>query len=243
MEAHSSDTARVAVAEPAGDTLKAVVFDFDGVLVDSEPLHYQTLEQTLAGYGIEIDEDEYRESYVAYDDREALRLAFERHGRPADPASVERAAGVKARAFEALIGRVELLPGARELVAALAAEVPVAIASGALTTEIEQIQAAVDHREPIATIVGADQVARTKPDPLPYAEAVSRLGGRVPGLGPADCLAFEDSIAGIASARGAGLRVVAVANTFPPDRLGDAHHVLESLEGLDATGARRLHGG
>lgn len=223
--------------------MKAVVFDFDGVLVDSEPLHFETLRGALAGYGVEIDEDEYRESYVAYDDREALRIAFQRHGKPADLESLDRAAGVKARLFEAVIERVELLPGARELITSLAAEVPLAIASGAVTGEIEQILAGTGLRDAFETIVGADQVPRTKPDPLPYSEAVARLGDRVPGLGPGDCLAFEDSIAGIASARGAGLRVVAVANTFPPARLGTAHHVLESLKGLDAAGARRLHGG
>lgn len=220
-----------------------MVFDFDGVLVDSEPLHYESLRDTLAGYGVEIDEDEYRESYVAYDDREALRIAFERHRKPSDLDSVERAARVKAGRFEAVISRVELLPGVRELVDSLAAEVPLAIASGALTAEIERILAGARLLEAFETIVGADQVPRTKPDPLPYAEAVARLGRRLPGLGPGDCLAFEDSIAGIASARAAGLRVVAVANTFPPDRLATAHHVIESLAGLDAAGARRLHGG
>jgi len=220
-----------------------VVFDFDGVLVDSEPLHFESLRDTLEGFGVEIDEDEYRESYVAYDDREALRIAFERHGLPADLESVERAALAKAEAFVEHIPRIALLPGARELVGSLAAEVPLAIASGALTGEIEQILAGTGLRDAFEAIVGADQVSRTKPDPLPYTEAVARLGRRVPGLGPGDCLAFEDSIAGIASARGAGLRVVAVANTFPPERLGTAHHVLASLTGLDAAGARRLHGG
>lgn len=220
-----------------------MVFDFDGVLVDSEPLHFEALRDTLRDYGIRIDEEEYRETYVAYDDREALRIAFERHDRPADPESVERAARRKAVAFRDWIERVELLPGARELVRSLAVEVPLAIASGALTGEIEEILQAADLRDAFETIVGADQVERTKPDPLPYACAVARLGGRRPGLEPMDCLAFEDSIAGIASARGAGLRVVAVTNTFPADRLGGAHHVLASLEGLDAAGVRRLYGG
>ena len=223
--------------------MRAVVFDFDGVLVDSEPLHFESLRHTLGGYGVQIDEQEYLESYVAYDDREALRIAFERHGRPADPGSVERAARLKAKQFAGLIGQVELLPGVRELIGSLRAEVPLAIASGALTAEIEQILGAVGLREAFEAIVGADQVSRSKPDPAPYAEAVARLGGRVPGLGPGDCLAFEDSIAGIASAREAGLRVVAVANTFPPERLSTAHHVLDSLLGLDAAAARRLHRG
>jgi beta-phosphoglucomutase-like phosphatase (HAD superfamily) len=97
-------------------------------------------------------------------------------------------------------------------------------------------------REAFAAVVGADDVSRGKPDPEPYVTAMGLLAVGTPALAPAECLVFEDSMAGIASARAAGMTVVAVANSYPREKLGAAHRVVDSLVGLENDGLRALFG-
>jgi HAD superfamily hydrolase (TIGR01509 family) len=220
--------------------VRAAIFDFDGVLVNSEPLHYEALHEALLPEGIDVGEEEYALFYLAYNDREGARIALERHGIPFDASRVERIALRKAAAFEGLMSRVPFFPGAKELVRALAAEVPLAIASGALRREIETILAGGGLRDAFVAIVGADDVSRGKPDPEPYLTALARLAPRAPGLTAGDCMVFEDSMAGILSARAAGMRVVAVTHSYPAARLSAAHHVVESLAPLRPEGLRAL---
>ncbi len=219
--------------------MRAVLFDFDGVLVNSEPLHFGSLRDALAREGIAIDEQEYLSTYLAYDDRGAIRIALERHEVPFDRERIEAIARQKARDFEQLLPRVPFFPGAKELVRSLAAEVPVAIASGALHGEIESILKAGGLIDAFTAIVGADDVSRGKPHPEPYLTAMARVNGHEPGLRPEDCLVFEDSMPGIASGRAAGMKVVAVTNSYPAERLGLAHKIVASLEGLTPAGLRR----
>jgi len=221
--------------------LRAAVFDFDGVLVDSEPLHFRSLRDALLTEGIAITEDEYWNVYLAYDDRGALRRALEHHGQAADQERLARLVAAKVARFEALLPEVPVFAGARELVEALCGEVPLAIASGARHEEVEAILRGASLRDAFVAIVGAEDAPGTKPDPAPYLEAARQLAAttRTP-LAPADCLAIEDSIPGIASARAAGMKVVGVAHSYPADRLTAAHHVVDSLVGLDPAGLRGL---
>lgn len=218
--------------------LRAVIFDFDGVLVNSEPLHFRTLREILLPEGISIDQDEYLHHYLAYDDRGAIRIALERHGIPYDADRIDRIAERKAAIFDAALADVPFFPGVRELLAGLAAEMPVAIASGALHAEIEAILETGGLLPIFAAIVGADDVSRGKPHPEPYLTAMARLEPRAPGLRPEECLVFEDSIPGIAAARAAGMTVVGVTNSYPAARLTAAHRVVSTLEGLGASALR-----
>lgn len=220
--------------------LRAAVFDFDGVIVDSEPLHFRSLRDALRPEGVEITEEEYLQVYLAYDDREAIRLALERHGEDTDRARRERIEARKVETFARLIPEVPVFDGARDLVRALEDEMPLAIASGARHGEIDAILRGVSLRDPFLTIVGAEDAERTKPDPAPYLEAVRRLAALAPGLAPGDCVAFEDSMAGIAAALGAGLKVVGVAHSYPAEKLRAAHRVVDSLVGVDAGSLRGL---
>jgi beta-phosphoglucomutase len=220
--------------------LRAVVFDFDGVIVDSEPLHYRALRDALRPEGVEITEEEYLRIYLAFDDREAIRKSLEHHGARPDRDRIERVEAGKVARFAGMIPGIRVFPGARDLVVGLAEEVPIAIASGARHDEIEAILEGLGLRDAFRAIVGAEDAERTKPDPAPYLEAARRLGARTPGLAPADCLALEDSMAGIASARDAGMKVVGVAHSYPADELRAAHRVVDSLVGVDAASLRGL---
>ena len=220
--------------------LRAVVFDFDGVIVDSEPLHYRALRAALLPEGVEITEEEYLRIYLAYDDRGAIEKALQHHGEPADPERVDRIEARKVESFAGLIPGIPVFEGAREVVRALAAEVPLAIASGARHDEIEAILGGLGLRDAFQAIVGVEDAERTKPDPAPYVEAARQLAARAPGLDPGECVAFEDSIPGIAAAVGAGMKVVGVAHSYPADELRAAHRVVDSLAGFDASSLRGL---
>lgn len=222
--------------------LRAVVFDFDGVIVDSEPLHFRSLREALLSERVEISHEEYLEHLLALDDRSSIRLAFERRGEQADGQRLARVEQVKIDRFAALIPEVPVFPGARELIGALAAELPLAIASGARHDEIEAILGGIGLRDAFAAVVGAEDAARTKPDPAPYLEAARQLGGRVPGLTPAECVAFEDSVPGVMSALGAGMKVVGVAHSYPPEKLRSAHRVVGSLAALEPRSLGELFG-
>lgn len=221
--------------------MRAVVFDFDGVLVDSEPLHFRALRESLLPEGIALTQQEYQDVYLAYDDREAVRLALERAGAPPDLGRVAAVAARKAALFEKRLPEIDFFPGARELVVELARELPLGIASGALRGEIEAVLEAAGLRACFGAVVGADDVARTKPHPEPYLAAVRRLAARATGLAPAECLAIEDSPPGLLSARAAGLFALGVAHTYPAARLvGVAHAVVASLAGLRPDDLRGL---
>ena len=220
--------------------MKAVLFDFDGVLVNSEPLHYRALRAALLTAGIDISEDEYAAYYLAYDDWRATRLALERHGAESGADRVEALVARKTAEFDALLATVPFYPGARELVLALAAQVPVAIASGAQRPEIERILDGAGMRESFTAIVGAGDAARGKPNPDPYLAAMVRLQPRVPGLVAAECVVIEDTMAGIASGLAAGMKVVGVAQTYPAEKLQSAHLVVPSVRDLDPARLRGL---
>jgi len=220
--------------------LRAAVFDFDGVLVDSEPLHYRALRDALVPEGVAISEEEYVRIYLAYDDRVAIQKALEHHGERADPERMDRIEARKIALFAGMIPGIPVFEGAREVVRALGAEIPLAIASGARHDEIEAVLAGLGLRDAFQAIVGAEDTARTKPDPAPYLEAARQLSRQAPDLSPAECVAFEDSIPGIAAALGAGMKVVGVAHSYPADRLRAAHRVVESLAGFDAASLRGL---
>lgn len=217
-----------------------MIFDFDGVLVNSEPLHFRAMRDSLVPEGIVIDSTEYLRNYVAYDDRGAIRLALEQHGRPWDAVHVEIVADRKARMFDELKQGIPFFPGARELVRELQREMPLAIASGARHSEIEDILDQGGLRDAFKAIVGADDVRRSKPHPDPYLEALRRLQPFVSDLEAKDCVAIEDTPVGIAAAREAGMTVIGIAHTYDASVLGSADHVLPSLRRVDAAALRAL---
>jgi HAD superfamily hydrolase (TIGR01509 family) len=222
--------------------MRAVIFDFDGVLVDSEELHFRAQRDALLTAGIAIDKDEYYRHYLAFDDRGAIRIALERHGQASGHERVEALAQMKARRYAELLPDVPFFAGARELVRALARDHPLGVASGALHREIDAILTAGGLRDTFATIVGADDVGRTKPHPEPYLTAMRGLSQEAPALRAAECLVFEDSVPGIASALAAGMKVVGVTNSYPADKLRSAHRVVDSLEGLTLAELKSLFG-
>lgn len=211
--------------------LRGVIFDFDGVLVDSERAHFEGFRMVLAERaGFEITFPEYTEHYLAHSDHAGMRRALELHNQPAPPSVVDELALLKKAVFADLLPRIPLLPGARELILALHAEgVPLAIASGSLRHEIETQLRSHDLLGFFRGIVSADDVENFKPHPEPYLRGRAVIGA---AESPAGVVAFEDSTTGMTAARAADLRVIGVANSHPREKLELAHRVVDSLAEL-----------
>ena len=211
--------------------LQAIVLDFDGVVVNSEPLHLRAFQEMLAIEGQALSAEEYYDVYVGLDDVGMFRAFAERHGLPGDAAWVGQMVTSKAARMQALLADGSpLFAGAADHIRELAAVVPVAIASGALRHEILQVLDGAGLTSAFSVIVAAGETARGKPAPDPYARAVALLAQqRGVAMDPARVVAVEDTIQGLASAREAGLRTIAVTTTYPAEALGEADAIVEAL--------------
>lgn len=229
----------------SSNSLQAVVFDCDGVLVDTEPLHYRAFQDVLAPLGLGFDYDHYLDRYIGFDDRDAFREAFREGGRTLDPASLHQLMRQKGEAMTRFVEQgVVGFPGVIELVRELAGEgIPLAVASGALGHEVRMFVKALGLSDAFSVIVAADDVARSKPDPETYLRAVERLSASSTGprITARSCVAIEDTVTGIESARQAGLVVVAVTNSYPMSELRPhADWTVTSLGEVGADKLRRL---
>lgn len=216
--------------------LTAVIFDFDGIIVDTEPIHFRAFQEVLNPMGLGYSWEEYLDLYIGFDDRDAFREVFRASGRALDDRMLADLIERKAEKFEQIVMLgVNAYPGVLELIGSLAGRVPLALCSGALRRDIVPILGMLGIGEAFDVVITADDVEASKPDPESYALAVRRLAERFTdrSITPGTCLAVEDTPAGIESASAAGLKVLAVANSYEAGRLAGAAHVADSLEGMD----------
>ena len=212
--------------------LRALIFDFDGVIADTEPLHFAALRQVLANIDIVLTETEYYMEYLGFDDRGCFTTALRRHGRPITPDGLASLMEQKALAYLTAVRQgLAIFPGVRELVQESADRYPLAVASGALRREIELILEESGLRKAFRHITSAEDVTRGKPAPDAFLHAMAGLNRSCPhlSLAPHDCLVIEDSLPGIRGALAAGMKVLAVANTHALQDLHEAHSMVRSL--------------
>ena len=215
---------------------EAVLFDFDGILVDSEPMHHRAFTEVLDPLGMGFPWKEYVEIYMGFDDRDAFREAFRAKGIDLDDAKLAKLVAAKSEAFlRSLRDRVTAYPGAVSLIQSLrAAGRPLALCSGGLRSGIDPILAQLGVARCFDVIVSANDVRRSKPDPESYVLAFARLSERYATLltVPRKSIAVEDTPAGIRSAKGAGFRVLAVSNSYGAGELAEADWITDSLESV-----------
>ncbi|MFA0750952.1 MAG: hypothetical protein SLRJCFUN_001355 [Candidatus Fervidibacter sp.] len=213
--------------------VRAIVFDFDGVLVDSERVQFEALRQALSEHRLTLSWDEYRAVGIGLPDREAVRLALERNG-VCDEALVARVLERKTALYDAwLLEKVRPVDGMANIVRALAQRFVLAIASGAMRHQIEAVLRREGVRDCFAAIVSHDDYEVGKPDPTPFLLALEELNAVIhPPLRPHECVVVEDAPAGVAAARSAGMRCVAVTTYFDGEALGDADVVIAQLSDL-----------
>jgi beta-phosphoglucomutase len=209
---------------------RALMFDFNGTLSDDEPVLLAIYQSLFARHGRPLPAEQYYGRLAGLSEEAIIGTWLSVDGPLLDSLVAER---VERYATEAADGSTVTEP-LREALRYAASRVPVAIVSGAFRAEIEPVVAAAGIAADVTTIVAADDVEQGKPHPEGYELALERLG-----VAAADAVAFEDTEAGVASARAAGLRCVAVRGTLPDERLAAADEIVDSID-LDLV--RRLLG-
>jgi len=213
--------------------LQAIVFDFDGVIADSEPLHLRAFQRAFADVGLTLTAPDYYSRYLGFDDAGVFAAVSRDCGAALTGDQIVTLVAQKGEYVQESLRAGEILfPGAAEFVRTAAAAVPIAIASGAQRHEIEEILDATGLRGYFPTLVAAGETTRGKPSPDPYARAFQLLQQTNGSLAASRCVAIEDSRWGLESARGAGLRCVGVTTSYPASDLPGADLIVEGLKTL-----------
>src|SRR3989442_5381316 len=196
---------------------RALIFDFDGVIADDEPLHLAAFQEALAAAGIALTRESYYARYLGFDDRDAVVEALREAGQPAPPERVRALMAAKADRFLGLVrAGAPIFPGVPTFVRAAAARVPLAVASGALRHEIELILAQAGLAHCFAPILRAEDVSGGNPSPEGFLRALERLRVRLPDLAPRECLLVAESQPGPEGPRLAGMRFLPHTKSYPP---------------------------
>ena len=215
---------------------RAVIFDFDGVIADTEWLHFECFSRVLAEEGILISTQDHDQRFLGINDRAGFAKAFLEVSRPLPPEACGHLVERKSAYYRRRLGEIRLFPGVADLLRALAARVPLGIGSGGRGEEIEAVLRAHGVRDLFEALLSADHVFRSKPAPDCFVQAMEALrqcAGRLAGrLGAQECLVVEDSVPGVEAAKAAGMRCLAVAHTFPKELLSQADRVVERIGAL-----------
>jgi len=223
--------------------LKAVIFDFDGVITDSEILHLRAFNKVLAQFGVEISTKDYYREYLGLTDADCFKLVAKRHHLPVHCQQIENLMKQKAQLFEQLAkteGRI--IEGVSKFLRMLQRNnVPMAICSGALLAEIELTLEEARLRELFAVIVSAEQVKKGKPNPQGFLLTLQKLNhNRQKPIAARECIVIEDSHWGLQAARAAGMHTIAVTNSYDADQLRLAEKIVARLDELSIEGLRQL---
>ena len=192
--------------------IRAVLFDFDGVLVDSEPLHYRCWMNVIKPYGGHMDWPEYNRRLTGKTDLIAAEILLTGAGKSPTPEALQQAWDSKRAAFQArFCEELTILPEIQFWIQNHPSNLFLAVVSSSITSEIEPLLIKTAIRDHLDVLICGDHVNRHKPDPEPYLTALARLNnGAAEPLGSQQCLVIEDSEAGIAAGTAAGMQVKAV---------------------------------
>lgn len=200
---------------------RAVVFDFNGTLSDDEPILCEIFQELFAEHGRPLSAEEYYDELAGLSDPEIVRTWLGR-----DHPALEQVIAERISRFRERVVDGSTVPGSRrDAVGYAAKRVPVGVVSGAARAEIEPVLAAAGLEEHISFLVAAEDVERGKPHPDGYERAVALLD-----IQPSDLLVFEDTEAGIAAAKAAGTRAIAVLGTLAPERLAAADEIVPAVD-------------
>lgn len=213
-------------------SLKAVIFDFNGVIINDEPIHLKIFQKVLREEGIRLTSDVYYKNFLAYDDQNCFEMILKESDRPHFPQIVKELVGRKAHYYEDYIKtHLVLFPGAKKWVQSFSKHYPLAIASAALKHEIKWVLEKAVLVNYFKVIVSAEDTKRSKPDPESYLLALKKLN-RIKKIQPQECLVIEDSITGISGAHRAGMKCLALAHTYKKTQLKEADLVLKNFSEL-----------
>jgi len=215
--------------------LGAVIFDFDGVLVDSEQIHHKAFNRVLTKFHYQLSSREYYDRFLGLSDEELLRIVDKERHLSLSNQQFGQLLGEKANLFKEMAAtEAGIIEGVPKFLNMLSdGKIPMAICSGALQPEIEMILEGAGLRNYFEVIVSAEQVERGKPDPEGFLLALKLLNKRMhKSIKPEDCVVIEDSHWGLEAAKAAGMRAVAITNTYAAEHLKPADKVIEHLAEL-----------
>lgn len=225
--------------------LKALIFDFDGVITDAEPLHLKAFQLTLREEGINLTAKDYYDKYLALDDKTCLSMVLKDNFKNFDRVLIDALILRKSRYYDKFIREnLVIFPGVVDFIKKAYGKYVLAIGSGALTHEIEFILECAGVRKEFNIIVSADNVENCKPNPEVFMKALERINkhdsskSRI--IYPYECLVIEDSIAGIKAAHDAGMKCLAVTNSYSADKLIEADMIVRSLEEVKIEDIKKL---
>ena len=204
--------------------IRAIIFDFNGVLVDDEHLHFELFRDVAATLGVTLTQEQYLTTYLGYDDRRCFEEVLLNSGKAATPELVDDLIARKAELYlERAATELKIFSGAAECITRLADRWPVAINSGALRPEIVLALGQMRVLDRISAIVSAEDTRYCKPDPEGYVLALDALRSlHGDDLEAGHCLVLEDSLAGVQSGKSAGMWVLGVSNTYNAGELRQA---------------------
>lgn len=215
--------------------LRAIIFDFNGVIADDETAHFITFQEALREDGLHLTKEEYYGRYLGMDERNCLAALLADRADGPNPDREQRIHERKASLFYAYTQSQTplLFPGVIRLITRAMQRYRLAIASGGRREQILRALRGTSVEHAFGVLVSAEDIAVGKPDPAIYRYTLERLNARrqaEPPVRPQECVVVEDSIAGIAAGLAADMKVVGVATTYPAEHLTQAHLVLPSLE-------------
>lgn len=212
--------------------LRAVIFDFDGVIADTEPLHFAAFNKVLAQHGLKITQTDYYNKYLGYTDVDCTRAMAEDFKITLNVNEIEELLRRKAEVFGELAagggGIIEAVP---EFLGMLKQNnISTAICSGALLSDIKLVLGGSDLWKYFGTLITAENVKKGKPDPEGLLLALQRLNQtEEEKILPAQCIVIEDSHWGLEAAQRAKMHTIAVTNTYPAGELSMAEKIVDTL--------------
>jgi beta-phosphoglucomutase len=215
--------------------LKAVIFDFDGVITDSEVLHLRAFNQSLVPYGVEISSKDYYKNYLGFSDFDCYKALVDNGLLKIDEQQIDGIVKKKSKIFEELTkteGRT--IEGVHEFLQMLEDNnIPMAICSGSLLVEIEVILEESGLRHFFTEIVSAEQVKKGKPHPEGFLLSLKKLNKKSrPPIAAGECIVIEDSHWGLQAGKAAGMHTIAVTNSYDAEQLTLAEKIVSRLNEL-----------
>ncbi len=230
--------------------LRTVIFDFDGVITDSEILHFRAFNQVLGQYGIELTKQEYYKTYLGFNDADCYGKLIQQGLLKTEQEQIGNLIEEKKHIYKELAKTEgKMIEGVRDFLTLLEENsIPMAICSGSLLTEVEMVLEDTGLRHLFEEIVSGEQVKKGKPDPEGFLLTLTRLNsnaslaqaGNQNDILPGECIVIEDSHWGLEAAKAAGMHTIAVTNSYGAEQLGMAEKIVNQLNELSIGDLQQL---